>query len=45
VLQFDKIPSVLHWFVEKFYADFLLNKYVRPVVVSSAVLKGHSGAD
>jgi len=39
VVHLDKIPSVLHWIVERIYAPVLLNKYVRPIVVSSVVFQ------
>jgi len=34
VLAFDKKPSILYWCFKKFYARFLLNRYVRPIIVS-----------
>ena len=42
VMQTDKIQSVLHWIVKHIYAPFLLNKYVRPIVVSSVMFKTFS---
>ena len=32
-----KIPSVLHWIFENYYAKLLLSKYVRPIVVSCII--------